>query len=76
MNRIDTLWARGLWMVIAVIAAAPTAAQDLLTNPSFDADASGWTPANASVEAIYHDDVGSTLDGGSGPGAVEVRFSF
>jgi hypothetical protein len=76
MNRIDTLWARGLWIVIAVIAAAPTAAQNLLTNPSFDADASGWTPANASVVAIYRDDVGSTLDGGSGPGAVEIRFSF
>ncbi|MCU0305722.1 MAG: hypothetical protein MUC56_16855 [Thermoanaerobaculales bacterium] len=62
-------------MIVAVAASTATA-QNLLVNPSFDEDSSGWTPANATIEAIYRDDVGSSLAGGSGPGAVEIRFSF
>ena len=32
-------------------------AQNLLTNPSFDADGVGWTPANEDIEAITGDAV-------------------
>jgi len=51
-------------------------AQNLLSNPSFDSDGTGWVVPNSNVEAVFRSDLGSTLPGGSGPGSIEVRFSF
>jgi hypothetical protein len=56
--------------------ASPADAQNLLANPAFGADVSGWTEANSNVAASYRGDLGSTLPGGSRPGALEMRFSF
>lgn len=67
-----------MWSLVAAGALLPSAigAQNLVTNPSFDVDASGWVVANSDVEAVYRPDVGSDLSTGSGPGSVEIRFSF
>lgn len=54
-------------------AAAAAQAQNLVQNAEFDFDVSSWT-ASGIVEIEHRADVGSTLDGASGPGALEVRF--
>ncbi len=66
---------RVLAATVAVLAAVAASGQNLLNNAEFDADGSGWTEANGSVQAVYRGDLGSTLAGGSGPGALEIRFS-
>ena len=61
-----------------LIAAAwnfPATAQNLLVNPSFDSDGSGWTEGGW-VDAVFRDDVGSPFAGGSGPGALELFFFY
>lgn len=59
--------------------ASAAVAQNLLTNGSFDHDTSGWPlyyPEDpAQREIHYLSNQGSTLPGGSGPGAIEV-FDF
>lgn len=71
-----TTAARLLITAAASLAAATVTGQNLLVNPEFDASGAGWTEANDSVEAVWREEVGSTLAGGSGPGALEIRFSF
>ncbi len=63
-------------MVGLLLITSQASAQNLLTNPSFDADGVGWTSANEDIEAIFRSTVGSTLVGGSGPGSLEVRYAF
>ena len=60
-------------LLIAVTSNLTGAAQNLLENPSFDSDGAGWTEVGW-VDAFFRDDVGSTLAGGSGPGAVKIEF--
>lgn len=64
-------------VAILFLMVSPAGAQNMLTNPSFDSDGSGWSVDNSSlVQAIYRSDVGSTLIGGSGPGSLEIQFSL
>jgi hypothetical protein len=62
-------------LLIAVTASVPATAQNLLQNPSFDSDGSGWTEGGW-VDAVFRDDVGSPFAGGSGPGALELFFFY
>lgn len=61
-----------LWMLAT--AALPTWAQNLLTNPAFTDDISGWGVPGPGVEVLYRDLDGSTLPDGSGPGCLEVQI--
>lgn len=50
-------------------------AENVLTNPSFDSDASGWLlPDNENVTVSHQPGLGSTLPGGSGPGSIEIHL--
>lgn len=59
-----------------LLCAPPTMAQNLLSNPAFDSDITAWEGAAEDLELEWVADAGSTLDGGSGPGALEVRHYF
>ncbi len=63
-------------LLVAITTSLPGAAQNLLENPSFDNDNAGWIEAPYTVEFFYREDVGSTLVGGSGPGAIRIEFSY
>lgn len=62
--------------VLAGLAALPASAQNLLANPAFDNGHDGWQPNDSRIELVHRGDLGSPLDGGSGPGALEVRFAY
>ena len=62
-------------LLIAVTSSLPGAAQNLIENPFFVSDGASWTEGFW-VDSVYRDDVGSTLVGGSGPGALEIEFSY
>jgi len=62
--------------VLVVLAAVPASAQNLLTDPTFDSGHAGWQPNDSRIELRDRADLGSPLEGGSGPGALEVRFSY
>jgi hypothetical protein len=53
---------------------SPAAAQNLLVNGTFDADAAGWATPNEFVTFFHRSDTGNDLVGGSGPGCMEVQF--
>ena len=60
--------------VVAALVATAAGAGNLLTNPSFTTNATGWWLAdNATAKISYQAGTGSTLPGGSGPGSIEVR---
>ncbi|NOZ93504.1 MAG: hypothetical protein GXP47_02040 [Acidobacteria bacterium] len=59
--------------IVLVLAAVPAVAQNLVVNGTFDHDISGWTTQDPSVKMLYRSDLGNTLAGGSGPGAMEVQ---
>ncbi len=67
--------ASALAVALLGLSALPVSAQNLLTNPAFDSGHDGWQPNDSRIELRDRGDLGSTLDGGSGPGALEVRFS-
>ena len=71
MVRTGILAIAGLFVMASL-----AGAQNMLTNPSFDSDGTGWTPANEDIVATFLPGVGSTLAGGSGPGSLEIRYSF
>ena len=57
----------------AMLLTGAASAGNLVTNPSFDTDASGWFLLDtASYRYSHRADMGSTLAGGSGPGCLEV----
>ena len=68
--------ASALAVALLGLSALPVSAQNLLTNPAFDSGHDGWQPNDSRIELRDRADLGSTLDGGSGPGALEVRFSY
>jgi len=59
-------------LVCAVVVSAPSSAQNLLNNGSFDTNVDGWTIPASTVTTTFRGDLGSTLTGGSGPGCMEV----
>lgn len=61
--------------LVLLIATAATA-QNLVVNDSFDFDITGWTENSDTIAISHRADVGSTIDGGSGPGSLEVRLSY
>jgi len=72
----------GPWIRTFAVAAAglffvmgTAAAQNLITNGTFDHDIVGWTPENSHVTLSFLNDVGDTLPGGSGPGSIEVVYA-
>lgn len=69
---------RGLVVTALALAlvATPAAAQNLVTNGTFDHDVSGWTTSNPDVAFLFRSDAGNTLSGGSGPGSMEVQYSI
>ncbi len=62
-------------LLAAVATSLTGAAQNLIENPSFDSNGGSWTEGSR-VDAVHRDDVGSTLVGGSGPGALEIQFRY
>ncbi len=62
-------------LIAVFLAATPAVAQNLIVNGTFDHDVSGWTTEDTAIEFVYRTDAGNTLAGGSGPGAMEVRYS-
>ncbi len=62
---------RMLTAMALMVAASTVGAQNLLTNGTFDSDLSGWETYDD--RASWRGDMGNTLTGGSGPGAVEIR---
>lgn len=64
--------ASGVVLLLA-LAAAPAAAQNLLTNGAFTTDISGWGLPGPGVDVLYRGADGSTLPDGSGPGCLEIR---
>ncbi len=74
--RFKADWVFLVSFVALFLMVSPAGAQNMLTNPSFESDGSGWVEGNQNVEVIFRSDLGSTLIGGSGPGSLELRFSF
>jgi hypothetical protein len=74
--RFKADWVFLVSFVALSLMVSPAGAQNMLTNPSFESDGSGWVKVNQNVEVIFRSDLGSTLIGGSGPGSLELRFSF
>ena len=73
--RLPSCFALPAALLFAVTSSFTAAAQNLLTNPSFDSDGAGWTEGGW-VDAVFRDDVGSPFAGGSGPGALEIFFFY
>ncbi len=48
-------------------------AQNLLVNASFDFDLTGWVTEIEDIDVTFQNDLGSTLPGGSGPGALKIQ---
>lgn len=71
---------RQLLLVATLVAGGLTAsasmvdAQNLVPNGMFDHDITGWEPPGSIVELVHRIDLGSDLDGGSGPGCIEVQL--
>ncbi len=61
--------------VVMVMMATFAGAQNLISNGAFDNGIQGWTEWASDFQLIYHPDLGSALDGGSGPGCLEERLS-
>jgi len=58
------------------LAAGPARTQNLVINGTFDHDISGWTTdAPSRIMLSFRSDAGNTLPGGSGPGALEVKYT-
>jgi hypothetical protein len=73
-NKESTM--RSLLVLLATLVATNAAANNLLPNPSFSSsDVSRWM-TSGQVAHRYVGGVGSDLDGGSGPGALEVTYSY
>jgi len=66
---------RSVVMLAALVVAAPAMAQNLVTNPTLDHDISGWLiySDDGTLEIAHRADTGSTLTGGSGAGALELK---
>ncbi len=65
-------------VIVGILILAPSGnvtAQNLLQNGDFDFDTGGWRPA-ADAEISFRGDTGSSLDGGSGPGSLELRYFY
>ena len=73
--RLPSCFALPAALLFAVTSSFTAAAQNLLTNPSFDTNGAGWTEGGW-VDAAFRDDVGSPFAGGSGPGALEIFFFY
>lgn len=76
MKSTTSIALRFVALACLVVGTPAAGAQNLITNPSFDSDATGWSPGSDYVELVYRPDVGSTLSNGSGPGSAEIRLSF
>ena len=64
-----------MFTAVAVLSAAAAGAGNLLTNPTFATNATGWLLVdNAGMKTSFKADTGSTLPGGSGPGSIEIRI--
>jgi len=63
-------------VVIAALLAGPAAAQNLVRNGTFDFGVEHWNDDGDTVAFVQRPGDGSTLPGGSGPGALEVRYSL
>ncbi len=61
--------------LVAVLLATPCVGGNLLVNGSFDGGAAGWSGGSADGVLTFRCDVGSTLVGGSGPGALDVQLT-
>jgi len=67
---------RALFVGLVLAACGVAEAANLIPNPDFSSpDVSGWL-AFGLVERVFVADHGSDLDGGSGPGALEVTYSY
>ena len=61
-------------LMVLLVGTTGAIAQNLLQNPDFAFDAGQWVPNGDNIETEHRTDVGSTLDSGSGPGSLEVRY--
>lgn len=67
---------RALLVGLVLAACGAAEAANLIPNPDFSSpDVSAWI-ASGLVERAFVADHGSDLDGGSGPGALEVTYSY
>ena len=70
-------WFLGISRVIVIIVvwASTSDAQNLLENGAFDEDIVGWSPTDSTIALVHRSDTGNELHGGSGPGSMEIRYS-
>jgi len=73
-----SLVARSFVFSMLLVASATLAfSQNLVRNAGFDNDLSDWSAGEGTeLEIVHRTDIGSTLVGGSGPGAMESRNFF
>ncbi len=60
--------------MMLVLLAVPCLGENLLVNGTFDGGAGSWSGGDADRVIAFRCDIGSTLAGGSGPGALDVRL--